>query len=33
MGFIDLVAPFKSGPIKQNSEEWLNGEYTKNRCP
>ena len=33
MGVIHLVAPIKSRRIKQNSQEWFDGEIAeKNKC-
>ena len=29
MGIIDLVAPIKSRRIKQNSQEWFDGEVAE----
>ena len=29
MGVIDLVAPIKSRQIKQNSQEWFDGEFAE----
>ena len=31
IGVIDLVAPIKSRRIKQNSQEWFDGEFAEKR--
>ena len=33
MGVIDLVARTKPRQIKQNSQEWFDGEVAENKCP